>query len=115
MIGRDLLWTIVESLVIAVIFYTLTKLSTAIKDSVFIFVTTLWLKNLKGRFRQSYDMSFGDIQNPIAKVTSAALLIGVGIATVLGQVPEGSLEIATILIGASAGFLFGTSVSPLAK
>ena len=55
-------------------------------------------------------MSFGNIQNPIAKITAAGLLLGVGIATILGQVPEASTEIATVLIGASAGFLFATNV-----
>lgn len=55
-------------------------------------------------------MSFGNIQNPIAKITSAAILIGVGLGTVFGSVPEGSADIATVLIGASAGFLFATNV-----
>jgi hypothetical protein len=55
-------------------------------------------------------MSFGNIQNPIAKFTSASLLIGVGLGTVFGLVPETSQDIAIALIGASTGFLFATNV-----
>lgn len=55
-------------------------------------------------------MSFGNIQNPIAKITSAIVLIGVGLSTVMGLVPVESETIATTLIGASAGFLFATNV-----
>jgi len=55
-------------------------------------------------------MSFGNIQNPIAKITSAVLLVGVGMATIIGLVPAESETIATTLIAASAGFLFATNV-----
>lgn len=55
-------------------------------------------------------MGFGNIQNPIAKISAAVVFVGVGIAAVLGQIPPESETIGTTLIAASAGFLFATNV-----
>jgi len=58
---------------------------------------------------------FGEITNPIAKITSATILIGVGFAAIFGTIPEASHDIAITLIGATTGFLLGTSVASRAQ
>jgi hypothetical protein len=57
-------------------------------------------------------MGFLD-ERPVAKITSAAILVATTVAYVTGIVPAENTDVLAILIGAAAGFLFAGSSTKL--